>query len=96
MSNYKDIKNYIHNELGITKDLINEIVFDTVKKEVQKVFNDESKIERIIHNYVREITKGDYKSPTWRRVSDINGLIYNGVIDEICKTVKEKVEVRFK
>lgn len=96
MENYKEIKNYIHNELGITKESIQQIVINTVKEEVIKVFNDESKLERIVHNYIRNIVNGDYKSPSWHRVSDINSLIYNGVIDEICKTVKEKVEVRFK
>lgn len=30
MSNYSDVKNYIHNELGITKEYIDEVIKKTV------------------------------------------------------------------
>ena len=41
MDNYKEIKNYIHNELGITKEYVDNIIVKTVQDEVKKVFNNE-------------------------------------------------------
>ena len=39
MTNYKEIKNYLHKELGITKEYVDSIIIKTVQDEVKKVFN---------------------------------------------------------
>ena len=36
MTNYKEIKNYLHNELGITKEYIDSIIVKTVKMKLKK------------------------------------------------------------
>ena len=37
MSSYHDIKNYIHNDLGITKEYIDRIIRETVNTEIHKI-----------------------------------------------------------
>jgi hypothetical protein len=36
---YREVKNYIHNELKLTKEDIREIMIPIVKEEVKRVFN---------------------------------------------------------
>ena len=37
IENYKDIKNYIHNYLGLTKEEVRSIVDETVKDPIRKI-----------------------------------------------------------
>lgn len=46
-SNYQEIKNFIHNDLGITKEYIQEILKEMVVEEVRKL-NSSGFIERAI------------------------------------------------
>ena len=48
MTNYKEIKNYLHNELGITKEYIDSIIVKTIQDEVKKVFNNEGYVRDVI------------------------------------------------
>lgn len=63
---YKEVKNYIHNELKLTKEDIREIVIPIVKKEVKRVLNNTYGSDVDIERWVRcmvsdEIKKkGDY------------------------------------
>lgn len=36
---YREVKNYIHNELKLTKEDIKEIIIPIVKKEVKRIFH---------------------------------------------------------
>jgi uncharacterized protein (DUF2164 family) len=38
-SNYQEVKNYLHNELGVTKEYVHELVKELVQDEVGKVLN---------------------------------------------------------
>ena len=66
MTNYKEIKNYLHNELGITKEYVDSIIIKTVQDEVKKVFNNEN----IPFNKYTHLLFGDkwyLKSPLSRK-----------------------------
>ncbi len=54
MKDYINIKNYIHNELGITKEYISQLVLETIQKEVEKLFVDDDKLRKIIENIVKK------------------------------------------
>ena len=49
---YREVKNYIHNELKLTKEDIKDIVVSIVKEEVKRIFHntygDDVNIERWI------------------------------------------------
>lgn len=63
---YREVKNYIHNELKLTKEDIKDIVVPIVKEEVKRIFHntygDDVNIERWIRCMVSDEIKenGDY------------------------------------
>ena len=46
MSNYQMAKNYIHNDLGITKEYVDNVILKTVQKEVEKLFSDNDRLKK--------------------------------------------------
>lgn len=50
-SNYQEVKNYLHNDLGITKDYVQDILKEMIVEEVRKLVNSGC-IERAIENDV--------------------------------------------
>lgn len=62
---YNAVKNYIHNELGITKDDIFKIIKETVQDEIQKAYNSnyiQQQIERTVNAEIYGCFKPDYWS----------------------------------
>ena len=63
---YREVKNYIHNELKLTREDIREIMIPIVKEEVKRVFNNTYGDDASVENWIRcmvsdEIKKnGDY------------------------------------
>lgn len=63
---YKEVKNYIHNELKLTKEDIKEIMIPIVKEEVKRIFHNtygnDVDIERWVRCMVSDEIKrnGDY------------------------------------
>lgn len=63
---YREVKNYIHNELKLTKDDIKDIMVPIVKEEVRRIFHNtygnDVDIERWIRYMVSDEIKknGDY------------------------------------
>lgn len=49
-SNYQEVKNHLHNELGITKDFVQELIKELVQDEVKKIINS---------NYIDHIVEKD-------------------------------------
>jgi hypothetical protein len=96
MDNYKEIKNYIHNELQITKTDIENIIIKTVENRIDKVLADDDFINTIIQKKIQSILNNPYKKPSWERLVNLNTKIFDVVVDEVAKTVKEKVDIRIK
>lgn len=69
---YREVKNYIHNELKLTKEDIKEIMIPIVKEEVKRIFQNTYGNDVDIERWVRcmvsnEIQRhGDY-SMIWNR-----------------------------
>ena len=95
MDNYKEIKNYIHNDLKITKEDINKIIETTIEKQISILLKDESFINTIVSNHINYLFRhGEYKKPYYDRISDINEFIYNGLIDELGKVVHDNIKIK--
>lgn len=98
--NYKDIKNYIHNELGITKvemhTYIWDIVKQTVKEEVEKVLNDEERLQRVIQDEVVKQLKHKGYNDRGSYIVCTMDKIYNKIDEEICKQVVDRLQISLK
>lgn len=96
-NSYRVIKNFIHNDLGITKEYIDTIIRDTVNNEIHKILNDELRIKSIIENEIIRSCK-EYNSDGTRRsfIVSIMDDIYNRIDSEIHKTVRERLIVKLR
>ena len=97
MDRYKDVKNYIHNELGITKEYIDDLIRKTVKEEIVKVLNDDERIKRTVENEIVRCCK-IYKSDGTRRSFVINVMddIYNKIDSVIHEEVRKRLIIELK
>ena len=59
MSNYADVKNYLHNDLGISKEYVEEVILKVVKDEIEKLFSDEERLQVILERIIRNSIKRD-------------------------------------
>ena len=97
MTNYKEIKNYLHNELGITKEYIDSIIVKTVQDEVKKVFNNEGYVRDVIIKTIdREVRREVCGESGWHTIHDMNSMIKDEILSIIVKEVKDKVIIRLK
>ena len=92
VNSFKDIRNYIHNYLGLTKDEVRNIVLDEikviVKEEMSKLAKDEDFIRSFIENEIlRQLRYGELKHE--RRSFLINTM--DSIYNEIDKTIHEEV-----
>lgn len=95
--NYKEVKNYIHNELKITKEDINKIIMDTIKEEVHKVFKNEEYIKDCIRGIVyKEVNKEMFGENAWHTIHDISGIIKDDINTAICEEVKKRINISLK
>ena len=92
---YRAIKNVIHNDLGITKEYINNVIQDTVKTEINKLINNESFITSLIKGEVLHSIYNE-DSKTWHLIRDASGWIKDEVTGTIVNEVKNKLEIRLK
>ena len=97
MTNYKEIKNYLHNELGITKEYIDSIIVRTVQDEVKKVFNNEGYVRDVIIKTIdREVRREVCGESGWYTIHDMNSMIKDEILNIIVKEVKDKVIISLK
>lgn len=93
MDNYKEIKNYIHNDLKISKEDINKIIQVTVATEIRNLMKDEDYINKFIYVQLQRILAEDYEKPAYKRLFNLNDEIFNSVSNEISKIVKERIQI---
>lgn len=58
---YKATKNYIHNELGLSRDYIREIMIPLIKEEVNRVFRNTYGDDVSIENWIRNMVNDEIK-----------------------------------
>ena len=96
---FKNIKNYIHNYLGLTKKevhgLVEEILRDIVIEEITKVLNDEGRVKRLIEN---EVVRQINRNQSERRSYVVSTLdeIYNKIDKEIHNEVLKRLNITLK
>lgn len=97
MENYKEIKNYIHNELKITKEDIDKIIMDMVREEVHKIFKNEQYIQDCIRGIVyKEVNKEMFGENAWHTIHDMSEIIKDEVNNAIVKEVKNRINISLK
>lgn len=101
VENYKDIKNYIHNYLGLTKEevreMVLEVVKDTVKKEVDKCLNDENRLQHMIEKEILSQIK--YGQDGYKRRSFLISVmdeVYNRIDGIIHEEVLKRLQITLK
>lgn len=92
-NNYKEVKNYIHNDLKISKEDINNIIQITVATEIRKLMKDKDFIEGLVANRLKEILSKDYNKPIYNNLFTLDNKIYDAVSNEISKTIKERLKI---
>jgi light-regulated signal transduction histidine kinase (bacteriophytochrome) len=98
IDSYKEIKNYIHNYLGLTKEevknMIWDVVVETVNEEVNKCLNDKARIRTIVEGQVRyEIMKD---SPRRTYIHTTMDEIYNKIDQTIHEEVVKRLKIELK
>lgn len=59
---YREVKNYIHNELKLTKDDIREIMIPIIREEVKRVFHNTYGNDVSLDNWIRHMVSDGIKN----------------------------------
>ena len=98
IDNYKELKNYIHNYLGLTKEEIKKMVWDTVvetvNKEVNKCLNDKERIKSIIEGQIKFEIMRDH--PRRSYIHSTMDEIYNKIDSTIHEEVIKRLRIELK
>ena len=98
IDNYKELKNYIHNYLGLTKEEIKKMVWDTVvetvNKEVNKCLNDKERIKSIIEGQIKFEIMRDH--PRRSYIHSTMDEIYNKIDSTIHEEVVKRLRIELK
>ena len=99
IESYKDIKNYIHNDLGFTKDEVKSIIEKTlaelVRKEIIKILNDETRLRILINDCIsREISNQSKERRCY--MHSMMDDIYKKIDEEIHKQVTDRLLITLK
>lgn len=68
---YKSIKNYIHNELGLTKDDIIKYVQPYIKEKVEKCIYNTYGSDDHIEGWIRNIVRAEIQRVDFRFIRDL-------------------------
>ena len=92
---YKECKNVIHNDLGITKEYIDDIIKKTVQDEIKKLMNDENFIRGLVE---KEVAYSLYKKDNnrWHIIYDAANYVEDKITQTILNTVRDKVVISLK
>ena len=97
--NRKDLRNYIHNDLGISKDEIRNMLNEEIKKiiseETTKVLNDKEKISSMIEKEIIRQLKYDTSDRTHYLICTMDK-IYNKIDSVIHDEVVKRLVIELK
>ena len=98
IDNYKELKNYIHNYLGLTKEEIKKMIWDTVvetvNEEVNKCLNDKERIKSIIEGQIKFEIMRDH--PRRSYIHSTMDEIYNKIDTTIHEEVIKRLRIELK
>lgn len=90
---YKAVKNYIHNELGITKELIIAIVKEQVQNVVVKTINNSyggSDVATVVKSVLRQEIIGNHSDVVWAFEGELRKMMSEIVRNEFEVSIKQK------
>ena len=92
---YKEVKNAIHNDLGLTKEDIYDVVIETVKDEIDKLMNDEGFSRGLVE---KEVARSLYRKDNskWHTIYDAANYVEDKITSTILQTVKDKLVISLK
>ena len=93
MSNYSDVKNYIHNELGFDKKYVEEVILKTVTDEINKLFTDEERLQVILERIVRQTIKKDEHKVLYHLLINFDSLLDEKITQTVFNEVKSKLKI---
>lgn len=93
MSNYADIKNYLHNDLGISKEYVEEVILKVVKDEIEKLFSDEERLQVILERIVRNYIKRDEHKTLYHLLLNFDSLLDEKITRTVFDAVKSKLKI---
>ena len=82
---YKAVKNYIHNELGLSRDYIREIMIPLIKEEVNRVFRNTYGDDVSLENWIRNMVNDEIKQ---RDVNIVKLLCKEVIKDELAGRIE--------
>ena len=98
IDNYKELKNYIHNYLGLTKEEVKKMIWDTVvetvNEEVNKCLNDKERIKSIIEGQIKFEIMRDH--PRRSYIHSTMDEIYNKIDTTIHEEVVKRLRIELK
>ncbi|ASS60663.1 hypothetical protein CHN56_00118 [Bacillus velezensis] len=81
---YKEVKNYIHNELGISRQNVQEMISIAVSNEVQKM-SESGKLDRIAGEKIESLIEEGFRN---------GGRLLHGFKERVTQTVSDEVGKR--
>lgn len=93
MSSYSNVKNYIHNDLGITKEYIEGVILKTIQDEVEKLFTDSERLEAILEKMVYRTIKEDKHKILYHLLINFDSLLDEKITKAIFNEVKSKIKI---
>lgn len=92
VDSYKDLQNYIHNELKLTKKDIEEMLEKLIVRVVENKLSDSVFLSNYVEKVVRESIGKLSKTQTWNIEINVNNAIEKVVGEQIMKSVREQVK----
>ena len=92
---YKELKNYIHNELGLTRDVIQDMIHQMVKNEADTIINNRrQEIKHQIDKSVYQIIKETLQSRHGLLTNDFKGSIMREISSAITKRLMNEINLK--
>ena len=92
---YKQLKNYMHNELGITREWVRAELKEYIAEETRKMMRDKESMENFIRRTIIEELNREYNRPYFQSLVSIDKVIYDKAIDTLSSEIKSKLAKMF-
>jgi hypothetical protein len=100
MSHYKEVKNVMHNEMGITKEEIRSIIRESIEFEVKRIVEGKQQyIEKCIDEYTKEYIEAVIRnglSDGGRLLFGFKERVSSALSSEIGKFISTKMDFEIK
>lgn len=102
MENYREVKNYLHNELGLDQDKVMELAEKYIEKKLDKMIGDKldsMEFDRYVFNEISKVIN-DKETRTYRRIFGkeestkyVQRVVKETVREEVLDKIKFNIDV---